>query len=110
MSARLLGAGTHPLPDRPVFVADGRGADQALPVLVARGVPESRAALVASGVETGRGPGGLHGRAILRMDGGEPAVSGVLVPGLPGVVLPGVLQLRECAVAARLPRHVGEQL
>ena len=60
--------------------------------------------------EAGRRPRGARGIAIFGMNGIEPAVAGMRIPGWPGEVFPGGLQLLECAVAARLPGHVGQQL
>src|SRR5690606_19528218 len=86
-----------------------RGADQAGAVSAARRVPESSAALVGLRFEAGGGPGRLHHAAVLGMNGVEPAVTGVVIPGLPGVILPGDLQIGEGAVTPGLPWNVGEQ-
>src|SRR5688572_23030955 len=105
-----LRTGTHPLAHRAIFVADGGRANQAFPKLPAGGMPESRVMRIRLRRKTCGGPGGLDSRAIVRMNRLEPAVAGMCIPGLAGVVLPGRLQDFERSVLARLPWHVGEQL
>src|SRR3954471_18166072 len=90
-----VNARADPLAQRTVLVADGGRADDAVPVLLAARMPETRGVFVRADFETRRGPGRLHRVAIIGMDRLEPAVTRVRIPGLPGVIFPGRLQCFE---------------
>src|SRR6188768_1499138 len=103
-------ASAYPLAHAAILVADGRRADFAAAIFLCSRMPHAGAVREGLRGETRRGPRRPEIVAIIAMQGLEPAISRVRVPGLSRVVFPRRLERFECAIAASLPGYVDQQL